>query len=87
MTDYKFRAECIADVEGLQRTLDKNRVPVQMEIEQIDPDLPDVEVYLKTSNVSISTMRYYMRLNRDSHVMVQTLAPADCYTGERDWDV
>ena len=85
MTDYKFRAECIADVEKLQKTLIAENVPAKMEIKQIDRWKPDVEVYVKTSNLSISTLRQYMRRNHDGHVMVQTLAPADCYTGDRDY--
>ena len=87
MTPYKFRAECIADVKKLQRILAAKRIPVEMQIEEITPGLPDVEVYVKPSGLNIGRLRCCMRLAPDGHVMRQTLNHADCYTGDRDFDV
>ena len=45
--------------------------------------LPDVECILTTS-LSIEQVRDYMKLNDDSHVMIETLNYADQYDGERN---
>jgi hypothetical protein len=84
MVDYKFRAECLADVAAFKLELDVRRVALEFEIKVITPGLPDVEVLLKNPDMSLGTLLYYMRLVTDTHVMQETLAPAAYYTGERE---
>lgn len=85
MTEYRFRAECIVDVESLQQVLAAEKVSFKMKIER-DSVFPDAEVWIKAPTASIDSLRGYMRRVVDGHVMVQTLALADDYTGERDFD-
>lgn len=78
---YRFRAECSADVDEL-------RCLLGMKVEKItitsSPPFPDVEVDLKVES-SLNALRDVMRTVTDGHVMVETVAHHDEYTGERKY--
>lgn len=78
LTTYKMRAE------GMQHVADfANMVFTRtMMLERVHP-FPDVDVTF-TSELELEDLRDYIRLIPDGHIMLQTLQPADSYTGERD---
>jgi hypothetical protein len=84
---YRFRAECRVDVDRLFRLLGARfgkTTIVNLDLDSVP--LPDVEVELATG-LSLEGLRDIMRRVVDGHVMVQTVAPRDEYTGERDYDL
>lgn len=88
MKEFKFRAECMGDVEDLLEILDGAKVPCVVNVEKVG-GLPDVEVMIcvtSETDISVDDLRAYMRKVEDGHVMVQTLATADCYTGARNFE-
>lgn len=80
---YRFRAECQVEVDELRRL-----IGIQMDRITIvnTAPFPDVEVEIETS-LSLNELRDLMRQVVDGHVMVQTVAPTDEYTGERNYDL
>jgi hypothetical protein len=82
---FKFRAEVESDVIDFHRNLmevsDSYFVIWQFGYSRVFC-LPDVECKL-TTNLSIDQVRNYMKLNVDSHVMIETLNYADQYDGKR----
>lgn len=80
---YRFRAECEADVDKLRQILGTmiDRITIIN-----SPPFPDVEVEIEV-RLSIEELREAMRKVVDGHVMVQTVAPRDDYTGERNYDL
>lgn len=80
---YRFRAECQRDVDELRRLLGLkfDRITIVN-----SPPFPDVEVELKVE-LSLEQLRDIMRRVVDGHVMVQTVALYDEYTGERNYDL
>lgn len=80
---YCFRAECQPDVDELRSLLggcfDKITIVNS-------PPFPDVEVELETE-LSLEELRAVMRRVVDGHVMGQTVASRDEYTGERGYDL
>jgi hypothetical protein len=77
---YRFRAECALDVLALREIL--GAVPRRFTIAYLHPRLPDVEVELEIG-LSLKQLRDVMRQVDDGHVMVQTVARSEAYTGER----
>jgi hypothetical protein len=86
MVEYKFRAECVGDVDRLRKSLARRKIPAVLEEKQIAQGLPDVEVTLRASGRAIDSIHFCMRILQDAHVMFQTLAPSEVYSGERDFD-
>src|SRR5205814_312092 len=80
---YRFRAECERDVAELRRLLGAR---LERIIVTSEPPFPDVEVELATG-LSLEELRDAMRRIVDGHVMVQTVARSEEYTGERDYDL
>jgi hypothetical protein len=80
---YRFRAECQHDVDELRRILGGkfDRITIAN-----TPPFPDVEVELEVE-LTLEELRDVMRGVVDGHVMLQTVAPYDEYTGERDYDL
>ena len=80
---YRFRAECQADVDELRRLLGTkiDRITIVN-----SPPFPDVEVEVEV-DLSLEELRDTMRRVVDGHVMVQTVARHNEYTGERDYDI
>jgi hypothetical protein len=78
---YRFRAECEHDVDELRRLLGAKfeRITITN-----SPPFPDVEVELKIG-LSLEDLRDVMRRVDDGHVMIQTVAQSEEYTGERDY--
>lgn len=78
---FRFRAECEHDVDELRKIL-RNRVRKILKINESPfPDM-EVEIY---ANLSLEELRDAMRKVEDGHVMVQTVALQDKYTGERNY--
>jgi hypothetical protein len=80
---YRFRAECQPEVDELRRLLGGRFDKITI---VNSAPFPDVEVELET-DLSLEELRAVMRRVVDGHVMVQTLARRDEYTGERDYDL
>ena len=76
---YRFRAECQRDVDNLRDLLGVKIGKITMVQE---PPFPDVEVGIETG-LSLEELVAAMRHVDDGHVMVETVAQADVYTGER----
>jgi hypothetical protein len=80
---FKFRAECEIDVERLRRVLGNKVLRV---VKTVEAPFPDTVVELH-ANLSLEELRNAMRQVEDGHVMVQTVAPAEKYTGERNFEL
>ncbi len=78
---YKFRAECEHDVNELRRIL---RYKFYTLTKTIHPYLPDTIVELATS-YTLQELQDYIREITDGHVMLQTIALKEDYTGERNY--
>ena len=80
---YRFRAECQADVDELRRILGTkiDRITIVN-----SPPFPDIEVEVEV-DLALEELRDTMRRVVDGHVMVQTVARDNEYTGERDYDI
>ncbi len=81
---FKFRAECISDVDSLKGVLRKRGKRIRMTIDE-EPPWIDVDVEIETTE-TLDTIKQAMRKVVDGHVMLQTIAPKDEYTGERRYD-
>lgn len=84
---YKFRAECILDVNRFIEELTKHRPtgPLKYSVEQMSINgarIPDVEVEL-TTDADLEDLQVLALIVPDGHVMAETVMPADQYTGER----
>ena len=80
---YRFRAECQHDVDQLCRLLKTEPHTITTEL---TAGFPDVEAELVIGS-SLEQMRDIMRHVEDGHVMVQTVARRQDYTGERNYDL
>lgn len=83
MSIYRFRAECSVDFNELYRTIWRKVKYARLTIE---PPFPDVEVVIET-DMSLDDLRDEMRAVPDGHVILQTVATSDEYTGERDYSL
>ena len=80
MEKFKFRAECLRDVEELLRQINHSEMEVNIKFFHV----PDVEVTLLTS-LTLDSIIQEAREIDDCHVIVETIQPIQDYTGERDW--
>jgi 2-keto-3-deoxy-6-phosphogluconate aldolase len=78
MNKYKFRAECLIDVVKFLKCAHL----LAYRIENIGYGFPDVEVTL-FSKSDLTEIKRLMRQVPDGHVMIETLAGARVYTGDR----
>jgi hypothetical protein len=81
MEKFKMRAECLADWENVVSEYPKSFENV--EILQ-DKDFPDVEIVFKSKR-NINQLIALLEILEDTHVMIDTLAFIDEYTGERTY--
>lgn len=79
---FTFRAECNGDIEALSRFIPEQRV-VERKVETFDDGTPDRFCHLTLRGISLPALKRWMNMVRDGHVMVETVAPSDEYTGER----
>ena len=80
---YRFRAECLHDVDELLERLPKNEMLQFASFYQVPFFTPTCEIAVRT--LSLEAMRDCCRKVADGHVMVQTVQPKELYTGERDF--
>lgn len=83
---YKLRGECgddFIDFETMIRKYDPTYIRVDSK--QLPP-FPDFEASF-ASVLSLKEIRNLLRLVLDGHVMLQTVARAEDYTGERNYDL
>lgn len=80
---YKFRAECLTDVQKLYNFVDFQDNINGLRIEKDVMGSPDVEVFFR-SDLKIDQIRNIMASIPDSHVMQQSLTLAKDYTGIRE---
>ena len=78
---YRFRAECLDDVYKLLQRL--GGVIYRVTIDHGRP-CPDVEMEIEI-HLSLEELRGLMRQVPEGHVMEQTVASRDAYTGECDY--
>ena len=81
----RFRAEIEADVDELIKLL-PTKYSHTVKVMRSTPLFPDVVVDIITP-LTVDQLRDIMRKVTDGHVMVQTVAPLDYYTGERDFSI
>ena len=76
---FKFRAEGLCDVEELKKLLigKMSKVVIAQEL-----PFPDVVMEMETTE-TLDAIKQAMQKVSDGHVMLQTIAPKDEYTGER----
>lgn len=79
---FKFRAECETDVNKLRKRMGVKCLKIVKEIGQF----PDTLVDLYTT-MSLEDLRNEIRSIEDGHVMLQTIALEQDYTGERDYEL
>jgi len=90
MSHYvKFRAEVINDVADLLKVMPKgpllNVVHQHLKFPN-GTDMPDVEITMELRDgFGLTDLMDCMLKVEDNHVMVDTLATAENYTGERDY--
>jgi hypothetical protein len=77
---YKLRAECAQDV--IYFIADPGIIFKSFQMKRIADELPDVEFEFETE-AWLELIKLILDLIGDSHVMIETLAPIDQYTGER----
>ena len=92
MNTYKLRSETYNDVDGFITYMKEVKlVPMENVIidkqyltinKDIKIPIPDCELTF-TTNISINEIKRLLRCFPDTHVMYQTLALIDEYTGER----
>ena len=88
MKEYKFRSECLIDVQDVAKALLINGVNHSILIENNDLDgmkIPDCDCEIYT-NESIEKIRQIMSIDCEWHVMAQTLDHSRSYTGRRFMD-
>ncbi len=86
---YGFRAECAYDVIEFQKNLRSNKLYKYNGWNFIYSGhklFPDVDCELEI-DLEIDKVREIMRLQSDSHVMVQSITDYENYTGERDYKI
>jgi len=81
MNIFKFRAECMSDVDIFRSDIKDKILKITMEI---FPPLPDVVVQIET-NISLEKIKIIMSKIRDGHVMLETIARKEEYTGNRKY--
>jgi len=79
---FKFRAECELDVNRLRKQMGTKCLKIVKEIGQF----PDTIVDLYTT-MSLDDLKSEIRSIEDGHVMLQTIALEQDYTGERDYEL
>lgn len=82
MNNYKFRAECSIDVARLILKTYEARHLIHITGWTSTPRHADVEVEV-AANCSINILRQIMSMIPDGHVMIETIALTEKYTGER----
>lgn len=91
---YRFRAEVWQDVAELMEKLGPRFVGCA--IKRVHLHLPgtstpfkpgDVEVVLDVEELSLTALRDVIRTVPDGHVILQTVALPEEYTGERDYSI
>jgi hypothetical protein len=86
---YGFRAECESDIIEFQNNLIENKLykyngwNLNYSRHNIFPDV-DCELEI---DLEINKVREIMRLQTDSHVMLQSITDYENYTGERDYSI
>ena len=86
---YGFRAECAYDIIEFQNNLMSNKLykyngwNLNYSRHKIFPDV-DCELEI---DLEIYQVREIMRLQTDSHVMIQSISDYENYTGERDYSI
>lgn len=81
---YRFRAECTVDIGRLVSEVDFQFR--QLEIESGSEPLGD-PVCSFSSSLSLDEVRQIMWRVVDGHVMAQTVALAEDFTGQRDYEL
>jgi hypothetical protein len=82
MTDYKFRAECMHDVQELYNIVNFRDSVTNFIVTLDSVGLPDVDVSF-TSTLSAEQICDLMDTIPDTHVAIESLDLAENYTGER----
>jgi hypothetical protein len=82
MYSFKFRAECLIDVERFISRLDSLG---WLNITMMN-QFPDCYVTFYSER-RLDELRAIIRDVPDGHVMLQTIQPAALYTGERDYEL
>lgn len=84
-TTFRFRAELYADIVALINIIPRRRL-TGMQWRAHD-ELPDVYASIETNRMDLDDLRDFMRQVIDGHTMVETVALADEYTGERNYGI
>lgn len=85
MTEYRFRGEVLSDFLCFLCGSIK-KIGFQKYVVSQEGPYPDIEVYLE-ADAPLEFIRNELRKIEDGHVMVQTIAPKELYTGERDYSL
>jgi hypothetical protein len=80
---YRFRAKCQRDVNELCRLLTTEPYTITT---QLTAGFTDVEAEL-VIGLSLEQLRDVIRQVEDGHVMVQTVARRQDYSGQRNYDL
>ncbi|MCD4714370.1 MAG: hypothetical protein K8R73_13900 [Clostridiales bacterium] len=84
MNIYRFRAELSSDFLNFLMNSTKTVGFYRYKVIKHDHTIPDIEVWLE-SDKPLEFIRNELRKVEDGHVMVQSLALEQDYTGERDY--
>jgi hypothetical protein len=83
--NYKCRAECHDDAQHLAEALRAAQLVVRgWTVTTPDPGFPDVLLSFACDE-PIDVVRHVIATIADGHVMYETLAEAESYTGERTY--
>jgi len=84
MNIYKFRAECVSDINKLTNLLIIANIKSHMKIITKEIEFPDCEVVMKT-DCPLSAIKSVVEKLPDGHVILETIKLIDEHTGERDY--
>ena len=82
LNHFKLRAECVQDVLQLRERLGVSCPKMVLELGLFPDTIVDLCTWMNLDEV-----RKEIRMIEDGHVMLQTLALEQEYTGERDYDL
>ena len=87
MTTYKFRAECIQDVDLFTILIGELATNLKTEMDFPELDWAADVVVTFDSELPIEEIIIIMNGVDDGHVLYQTVQPIEKYTGARDYSL
>lgn len=82
LLSFTFRAECIGDINALFILMPHERI-VSRKVETFEDGTPDRLCNITLRGIDLEALKRWTKRVKDGHVMTETIAESDKYTGER----